>query len=375
MQGDLNAMVPGKLITAVFGFCIIEDFTETCSYLGSDITRYINTVAQIIHGNTHMYYGAANKNIGCAFLLCWKLCDGRMYGLRDPRDPDQSRLPEEELKQARKDLVVVRKGRGKKERKLQPCPEVVDAALTAFIKSIYDVHQANQSGGAFDPFNLQLRGMAAKGEMHEDDRETFQDFHVHMGFGMHIGWAIEGAIGSQYKIDASYLSPNVNMSARLEAATHQFGTELLLSEWIVAELSPAARQKCRLIDRICVVGSKIPMEIWTVDIFNWNIENFLHPDFSADGTQRSVDFATNAHLSQMSEGMDARWRPLFDEGITAYLAGDWPLAIKKLEEAKSLNPTDGPTKSCLKQMKVRGNVAPEDWLDEKGRGFRQLTSK
>jgi len=30
-----------------------------------------------------------------------------------------------------------------------------------------------------------------------------------MGFGLHFGWAIEGSIGSEYKIDASYLSPNV----------------------------------------------------------------------------------------------------------------------------------------------------------------------
>lgn len=45
------------------------------------------------------------------------------------------------------------------------------------------------------------------------------NFKVKMGFGLHIGWAIEGAIGSFYKIDASYLSPIVNMSSRLEAAT------------------------------------------------------------------------------------------------------------------------------------------------------------
>lgn len=45
------------------------------------------------------------------------------------------------------------------------------------------------------------------------------NFHVQMGFGLHLGWAIEGAIGSNFKIDASYLSPNVNLSARLEAAS------------------------------------------------------------------------------------------------------------------------------------------------------------
>jgi class 3 adenylate cyclase len=42
---------------------------------------------------------------------------------------------------------------------------------------------------------------------------------VTLGFGLHCGWAIEGAIGSYYKIDPSYLSHNVNMSSRLEAAT------------------------------------------------------------------------------------------------------------------------------------------------------------
>ena len=51
-----------------------------------------------------------------------------------------------------------------------------------------------------------------------------------MGFGLHIGWAIEGLIGSSHKIDASYLSPHVNLAARLEAATKQFGVNFLLSE-------------------------------------------------------------------------------------------------------------------------------------------------
>jgi len=45
------------------------------------------------------------------------------------------------------------------------------------------------------------------------------NYKVSLGFGLHIGYAIEGAIGSSYKIDASYLSPNVNMSSRVEAAT------------------------------------------------------------------------------------------------------------------------------------------------------------
>jgi len=56
-----------------------------------------------------------------------------------------------------------------------------------------------------------------------------EDFKVKMGFGLHVGWAIEGAIGSYFKVDASYLSPNVNMAARLEAATKIFDTPILIS--------------------------------------------------------------------------------------------------------------------------------------------------
>lgn len=34
---------------------------------------FVNTIASIVHGNVDKYGGAANKNIGDAFLLVWKL--------------------------------------------------------------------------------------------------------------------------------------------------------------------------------------------------------------------------------------------------------------------------------------------------------------
>lgn len=55
------------------------------------------------------------------------------------------------------------------------------------------------------------------------------NYEVKLGSGLHMGYAIEGAIGSYYKIDASYLSPNVNMAARLEGATKIYGVPLLIT--------------------------------------------------------------------------------------------------------------------------------------------------
>jgi class 3 adenylate cyclase len=64
---------------------------------------------------------------------------------------------------------------------------------------------------------------------HQGLNARMPGFEVKMGYGLHLGWAIEGAIGSFYKIDASYLSPNVNMSNRLEAGTKIYGVNLLLT--------------------------------------------------------------------------------------------------------------------------------------------------
>jgi class 3 adenylate cyclase len=49
--------------------------------------------------------------------------------------------------------------------------------------------------------------------------ERLPGYSVKLGYGLHVGWAIEGAIGSHFKIDASYLSPNVNIASRLEGST------------------------------------------------------------------------------------------------------------------------------------------------------------
>ena len=94
-------------------------------------------------------------------------------------------------------------------------------------------------------------------------------YSVKMGFGLHWGWSIEGAIGSEYKIDASYLSPNVNMASRMEAATKQFGVPLLItfnfrlifSGDMYSICTDETKNHLRHIDRVTVKGSNQPMGI------------------------------------------------------------------------------------------------------------------
>merc|ERR1711988_1695328 len=60
--------------------------------------------------------------------------------------------------------------------------------------------------------------------------KRFPGYKVRIGSGLHVGWAIEGAIGSNRKINASYLSPHVNFTEYLESSTKAYGVPLLISE-------------------------------------------------------------------------------------------------------------------------------------------------
>ncbi|KAF1317998.1 Parafibromin-like protein, partial [Globisporangium splendens] len=180
----------------------------------------------------------------------------------------------------------------------------------------------------------------------------------------------EGAIGSKYKIDASYLSPNMNMAARLEAATGQFDVPMLLSEWFVDELSVEAWRFCRKIDRVAVKGSEIPMDLWTFDIGHYPTEGV--PPIIIESKQMAVEFAVDPIYKTLQEGIPKAFFENFHEGIGAYFGSKWDHARQKLNAANQIW-EDGPTKVVLKVMETESKgtfTAPSWW-----KGFRQLIEK
>jgi class 3 adenylate cyclase len=119
-----------------------------------------------------------------------------------------------------------------------------------------------------------------------------QEFKVRMGFGLHAGWAIEGAVGSLQKVDATYLSPHVNMAARLETASKQYGVAVLISQNVYELMSDEAKELCRRIDKVTVKGSTVPIDIYTYDC--WQDQAFKEErkknsmDFKHAGTKYYV---------------------------------------------------------------------------------------
>ena len=84
-DGEGDIMIPGQEIDAIFGFCDIRNFTDITEILEQEVMVFVNTIAEIVHTLTDKYLGAANKNIGDAFLLVWKPKDSLMLQMKNTR--------------------------------------------------------------------------------------------------------------------------------------------------------------------------------------------------------------------------------------------------------------------------------------------------
>mmetsp|Transcript_28098 Transcript_28098/g.24829 ORF Transcript_28098/g.24829 Transcript_28098/m.24829 type:complete len:99 (+) Transcript_28098:1794-2090(+) len=71
-SGEVDPMIPGKKIMAIFGFCDIRNFTDATEVLQEEVMVFVNEIAELVHSTVNHFSGAANKNIGDAFLLVWK---------------------------------------------------------------------------------------------------------------------------------------------------------------------------------------------------------------------------------------------------------------------------------------------------------------
>ena len=69
----MNPMIEGRKKCAIFGFCDIRHFTEITDVLQEEILVFVNKIGSLVHESVYRYGGSANKNIGQAFLLVWKI--------------------------------------------------------------------------------------------------------------------------------------------------------------------------------------------------------------------------------------------------------------------------------------------------------------
>ena len=325
---------------------------------------FVNRIAHILHGIVVQCAGSANKNIGDAFLLTWKIND-------DMTKQDISFL--------------------------------ADNALLTFCKTLIEINKNKEFICNFTA--------AANTRLYK----RFPNYAVRIGSGLHSGWAIEGAIGSVRKIDASYLSPHIQTTEYLESSTKAYGVPLLISQPFFEKLSEEAKSYCRQVDRIRKDEREEPMNIYTYDsdiYIEWD-NNVLvqhkvvvpHETTVAQRNRRAslraatslpanvlqdlekagMDRAnkvgsksdnpviivppyktdvweTDADLVMLRHQISDSTRQLWATGMSAYVAGDWPKAKEVFLQTTTLaGGSDGPSAFLLELIDSHKGKAPASW--------------
>jgi len=346
-SAGVDAMVPGHKVDAIIGFCNIRNFTLATEVLKEKVMVFVNQVGEIVHGCVDDFHGAPNKNIGDAFLIVWRLAG----------------VPPEKQ------------------------PKLADMAIMSFIKIVAEINKSR---------------VLAVYRDHPGLLQSLPKYRVEMGFGLHCGWAIEGAIGSEFKIDASYLSPNVNVASRLEAATKQFGVWILISHFMFNLCSQEMAMICRLIDHVTVKGSKQPIRLYTIDLDYMQlsvkqkvldrvtknyfkirqIRELRKNEKWSDDYKVWEAFTTDSDLVAMRSTFSVEFFQRFAMAYRNYEAGEWMVARDMLitchyqgfGDNSALNPddwpVDGPTVTLLKFMKKSHFYPISDWP-----GHRELSEK
>lgn len=286
-SSEIQPMIPGAKVAGVYGFCDIREFTATTEALRERIVVFVNEFGTITHERCIESGGAPNKNVGDAFLCCWL-------------DKDDE-------------------------------PPSADDALVCYRRTINDIRVSEQLTALCDDRAIM--------ERFPPNQQEFGKYYARMGIGLHYGDSIEGAIGTSKKIDASYLGPDVDLADVLEATTKIYKTPILMSEIFWMLLSPEQQQTCRKVDKVQYEDGE-PFWLYAANVACDRAGNYFEENTFDDVMPIEIDAALQQKLtfgkidgSEDPRANDERWRTLihdwnqtFEQGVDAYVAGDWSKA-------------------------------------------------
>ena len=355
---DFNPITSGKKVMGIYGFCDIRNFTDTTEILKEKVMIFVNQVAEIVHQLTADCCGSANKNIGDAFLLVWKF--------------ENQFIKEIVNKQGKIELKLKNVNRVK---------QICDLALICFIRILIEINKS---------FKLAVY------RQHKELNARMKNYKTRLGFGLHLGQSIECAMGSMFKIDASYLGTNVDMANNLEENTKTFQKELIISGDFYDYLSDDAKKYLRLLDIFKPKNGEIT-RLYSIDLDLENIPIEKQKDsiFKEENAEKKFEIikqkrkiANNLYddivlrhksdvwnefindeddFKLVREKFPDNFIEVYNNGMEQFRNGNWTEAKNSLISAQELLGEDDPAcKRNLAYMEKSDFTAPTNW-----KGYRE----
>lgn len=130
-------------------------------------------------------------------------------------------------------------------------------------KYIGDGIMALFSGSANDAVNAGI-AMLKHLEVYNDYRNNSSYQSIKIGIGINTGLLILGTVGTEKRMDGTVISDAVNLSARIETLTKDYGTPLLISHHTYASLAEPENYAIRMIDLVKVKGKEELVTVYEV---------------------------------------------------------------------------------------------------------------
>jgi hypothetical protein len=398
-----NPTVPGKLVYALFGFVGINDFSHLLRCLRRDVMTLINDIAEVLHNEVYRWglneSGQCNKNLGSTFLMVYRIGDFEEVRKKNNEAKNvifsQDNLHGSVTSNSSNRATIDNEKNAIHLASLPGINAFGDRALLGLLKTFAGISRA-ESVKNWESLRIGSGVVALK---------------VSMSFGMDAGWAVEGAVGSGYKIDATYLSSHVNMASRMMSACKQYQLSILLSQAVEELLSKECRDKLRHVDTVYVKGSKERQRIYTYDARHKGVDFFLNNRTDKRADEEAKNFSVeiwerDPDLREMRGHISDRFITAYKNGMSQYLHGHWEDAVVKLKQANEymiadmvdggkienlssvkenlLDPTstdedviskriefgDGPCQTIIAYIERHDCKPPDNWD-----GVRPLTSK
>ena len=147
-----------------------------------------------------------------------------------------------------------------------------------------------------------------------------------VGIGINTGDAVVGNMGSNQRFDYTVLGDSVNLAARLEAQTKEYGVFFMFTEHTLRQIK--APENLVLLDKIAVKGQTAPVSIYTI----------LQDHKEARTINRIVDAYQNREWSTVAHQLDImaqhNWNPVLTELYSERIKqpvpkGDWDGVMRK----------------------------------------------
>jgi class 3 adenylate cyclase/HAMP domain-containing protein len=118
-------------------------------------------------------------------------------------------------------------------------------------------------GNADDAVRAGLAMLRALDGFNEDRRAAGLE-PIAFGVGINTGLLMLGTIGEKDRMDGTVISDAVNLAARVESLTKDYGKPLLISEFTLQELADPGAYDIRPVDVVVVKGKTRPVAIYAV---------------------------------------------------------------------------------------------------------------